>query len=239
AFGSVFKAVVKETGFVVAIKEVLVGKLNDRDTIQKEINMLRQCTNRNTVQYYGCCSVDDSIWILTDYCAAGSITDCIELTESTFNEKQIALVLAAAVEGLSFLHSRHIVHRDVKCANILLTSDAVVKITDFGVSEKLTQTVCVRNSIVGTPYWMSPEVITGSDYGTEADIWSLGITAIEMTDGVPPHSDQHPMRAMFKIPFLPPPTLMSPSAYSKTFNDFIVQSLIKDPKRRPAAVELL
>ncbi|TPX70706.1 hypothetical protein SpCBS45565_g01565 [Spizellomyces sp. 'palustris'] len=240
AFGAVFKAVLKQTGFVMAIKEVLVGKLNDRESIQKEINMLRQCRHRNTVQYYGCCSVDDdSIWILNDYCGAGSISDCIDLTESTFTEAQIAIVLTAALEGLAFLHGRNIVHRDVKCANILLTEDATVKIGDFGVSEKLTQTVCVRNSIVGTPYWMSPEVITGSDYGTEADIWSLGITAIEMTDGVPPHSDVHPMRAMFKIPFLPPPTLIQPNAYSKTFNNFIAQCLIKDPKKRPSALELL
>ncbi|KAI8920161.1 hypothetical protein DFJ77DRAFT_451412 [Powellomyces hirtus] len=240
AFGAVFKAVLKQTGFVMAIKEILVGKLNDRNSIQKEINMLRQCRHRNTVQYFGCFNVDDdSIWILNDYCGAGSISDCIELTETTFTEPQIAIVLAAALEGLAFLHSRNIVHRDVKCANILLTENAVVKIGDFGVSEKLTQTVCVRNSIVGTPYWMSPEVITGSDYGTEADIWSLGITTIEMTDGVPPHSTVHPMRAMFKIPFLPPPTLLQPSAYSKQFNDFIARCLVKDPKKRPSAQELL
>ncbi|KAJ3003573.1 hypothetical protein HKX48_001697 [Thoreauomyces humboldtii] len=240
AFGAVFKAVFKQTGFVIAIKEILVGKLNDRNSIQKEIDMLRQCRHRNTVQYFGCCNVDDdSIWILNDYCGAGSISDCIELTESTFTEPQIAIVLAAALEGLAFLHNRKIVHRDVKCANILLTENAVVKIGDFGVSEKLTQTVCVRNSIVGTPYWMSPEVITGSDYGTEADIWSLGITTIEMTDGVPPHSTVHPMRAMFKIPFLPPPTLLQAYAYSNTFNDFIAQCLVKDPKKRPSALDLL
>ncbi|KAJ3133340.1 hypothetical protein HDU90_006289 [Geranomyces variabilis] len=240
AFGAVFKAVMKQTGFVMAIKEILVGKLNDRNSIQKEINMLRQCRHRNTVQYFGCCNVDeDSIWILNDYCGAGSISDCIQLTESTFSEPQIAIVVAAALEGLAFLHKRNIVHRDVKCANILITENGVVKIGDFGVSEKLTQTVCVRNSIVGTPYWMSPEVITGSDYGTEADIWSLGITTIEMTDGVPPHSTVHPMRAMFKIPFLPPPTLLQPSAYSKEFNDFIAHCLIKDPKKRPSAQDLL
>ncbi|KAI9095250.1 hypothetical protein DFS34DRAFT_627212 [Phlyctochytrium arcticum] len=240
AFGAVFKAVLKQTGFVIAIKEVLVGKVNDRESIQREINMLRQCRHQNTVQYYGCVNVDDdSIWILNDYCGAGSITDCIEITESTFSEEQIAIILAAALEGLAFLHSRHIVHRDVKCANILLTESGAVKIGDFGVSQKLTQTVCVRNSIVGTPYWMSPEVITGSDYGTEADIWSLGITAIEMTDGVPPHSDVHPMRAMFKIPFLPPPTLLHPQIYSETFNDFIASCLIKDPKARPTAKDLL
>ncbi|KAJ3114502.1 hypothetical protein HDU96_002016 [Phlyctochytrium bullatum] len=238
AFGSVFKAIHRRTGFVVAVKEILIGRVNEKDTIQKEINMLRQCRHLNTVQYHGCLPVDDSIWILTDYCGAGSITDCIELTDSTFSEPQIRVVVASAVEGLAFLHSRGIVHRDVKCANILLTEDAIVKIADFGVSEKLTRTICVRNSVVGTPYWMSPEVITGSDYGTEADIWSLGITAIEMTDGVPPHSTVHPMRAMFKIPFLPPPTLMNPSAFSNVFNDFISRCLTKDPKSRPTALDL-
>ncbi|KAJ3103156.1 hypothetical protein HDU97_010364 [Phlyctochytrium planicorne] len=233
AFGSVFKAVHKQSNFVVAVKEILIGKLKEQGTIQKEIELLRQCRHINTVQYY-----DDSIWILTDFCGAGSITDCIELTDSTFTETQIRIVIAAAVDGLAFLHGRGIVHRDVKCANILLTEEGVVKIADFGVSEKLTQTIGVRNSVVGTPYWMSPEVITGSDYGTEADIWSLGITAIEMTDGVPPHSTVHPMRAMFKIPFLPPPTLMNPSAYSPVFNDFIASCLTKEPRKRPTAVEL-
>ncbi|KAJ3089624.1 hypothetical protein HK102_005907, partial [Quaeritorhiza haematococci] len=239
AFGAVFKAVLKQTGAVLAIKEVLIGKVNDRESIQREINMLRQCSHKNTVQYYGSILVDDCIWILTDYCGAGSITDCIEITGSTFTEQQTTVVLAAAVEALAFLHGRNIIHRDVKCANILLTDDAEVKIADFGVSEKLTQTVGFRNSIVGTPYWMSPEVITGSDYGTEADIWSLGITAIEMTEGVPPHAELHPMRAMFKIPSLPPPTLSNPSAYSPEFNEFISLCLIKDPKRRPSARDLL
>ncbi|KAI9007065.1 kinase-like domain-containing protein [Gaertneriomyces semiglobifer] len=240
AFGAVYKVVLKQTGFLMAAKEVLVGRMNDRTSIQKEIDMLRQCRHKNTVQYYGCCNVDDdSIWILTDYCAAGSIADCFELTGSTFSESQIAIILAATVEALAFLHRRGIVHRDVKCANILLTENAVVKIADFGVSEKLTQTICVRNSIVGTPYWMSPEVITGQEYSTGADIWSLGITAIELTEGVPPHADVHPMRAMFKIPFLPPPTLTEPQRYSAAFNDFVASCLTKDPSKRPSAADLL
>ncbi|KAI9365947.1 hypothetical protein DFJ73DRAFT_755664 [Zopfochytrium polystomum] len=216
AFGAVYKAILKSTGAVLAVKDVLIGRLTDR-----------------------CFNVNDSIWILTDFCGAGSIADCIELTDSTFLEPQIAYATASALAGLAFLHGRGIIHRDVKCANIMLTEDGIVKIGDFGVSETLTQTIGVRNSIVGTPYWMSPEVITGAGYDTLADIWSLGITAIEMTDGVPPHSQIHPMRAMFKIPFLPPPTMMNPEVYSDLYKDFLSLCLSKDPKSRPSASELL
>ncbi|KAJ3413296.1 Serine/threonine-protein kinase 4 [Chytridiales sp. JEL 0842] len=240
AFGAVFKARYIPTGHIIAIKEVLLGNQNDRkDHIAKEVDLLRQCRHPNVVQYLGCFNVDDSLWILNEYCAAGSIADCIDWTNETFTESEVGLVLASAIQGISFLHSRGIIHRDVKCANILLTEKGDVKIGDFGVAEKLTQTICVRNSIVGSPYWMSPEVITGSGYGTEADIWSLGITAIEMTEGVPPRYELHPMRAMFKIPFLPAPTLSNPSIYTEPYNDFISQCLIKDPLKRSTASKLL
>ncbi|KAI9011455.1 Mst1 kinase [Gaertneriomyces semiglobifer] len=239
AFGSVYKAVLKQSGFVLAIKQIHADRVTERETIQKEIDLLRQCRHKNVLQYYGSVLVDNAIWILTDYCGAGSVSDCMELTESALNENAAAVIMAAALEGLAFLHDMGIVHRDVKCANILLGEDGDVKIADFGVSERLTQTVGARKTVVGTPYWMSPEVITGAGYGTEADLWSLGITAIEMTEGVPPHHNLHPMRAMFKIPFLPPPTLQNPSRFSATFNDFIAKCLTKDPALRPPAKEML
>ncbi|KAJ3394149.1 Serine/threonine-protein kinase 4 [Lobulomyces angularis] len=238
AFGAVYRASLKHTGFTFAIKKVHINKIENSDSIKKEIELLKGTKHINTVQYFGCYPVDDSIWILTEYCGAGSILDCIQLTKSVFSESQISIVLSSAVAGLAYLHSQGIVHRDVKCANILLTEDAGVKIADFGVSEKLTQSVQVRNSIVGTPYWMGPEVITGSDYGTSADIWSLGITAIEMAEAVPPHANLHPMRAMFKIPFEDPPTLSHPEVYSYEFSSFLSKCLVKNPTKRSTAAAL-
>ncbi|KAJ3033316.1 Serine/threonine-protein kinase 4 [Rhizophlyctis rosea] len=230
----------KQTGFVLAVKQVIIGsRESERVAIKKEIDLLKGCKHRNIVQYYGCVPVNEAMWILTDYCGAGSLIDCIELTNQTYSEHQAAVILAAALEGLAYLHNQGVVHRDVKCANILLTEQAEVKIADFGVSERLTQTIAARRTVVGTPYWMSPEVITGNGYGTEADIWSLGITAIEMTEGVPPHADMRPMQAMFKIPFLPAPTLANPSNYSDTFSSFLAQCLTKQPMERPTAKTLL
>ncbi len=132
-----------------------------------------------------------------DYCAAGSIVDCMEELERPFTESESLRVLASVTKGLFYLHSQQIIHRDLKCANVLLTDRAIVKITDFGVSEKLTESAAVRNSVVGSPYWMSPEAIMGQDYGIMSDIWSLGITAIEMAHGLPPLADLHPMQVSF------------------------------------------
>ncbi|KAI8585657.1 kinase-like domain-containing protein [Geranomyces variabilis] len=239
AFGSVYKAVLKQTGFVMAIKQIATTKPDQKEAIRKEIDLLRQCSHRNVLQYYGCLPTSEQMWILTDYCAAGSVSDLMELTEATLTEQQMGVVLAAALEGLVFLHGRGIVHRDLKGANILLTETGEVRIADFGVSERLTGDAAMRRTVVGTPYWMSPEVVVGSAYGTEADIWSLGITAIEMADGVPPLSQLAPMRAMFKIPYLPSPTCADPSQFSTEFNDFLAQCLTKDPPSRPTAIQLL
>ncbi|KAI9101845.1 kinase-like domain-containing protein [Phlyctochytrium arcticum] len=239
AFGAVYKAKLTTTGFVLAIKQIQADREHERDAIKKEIDLLRQCRHHNVLQYYGCVPVGEAMWILTDYCGAGSVSDCMELLESTMSEPQTAIVMAAALEGLAFLHEKGVVHRDVKAANILLTEEGEVKIADFGVSEQLTQTVGARRTVVGTPYWMSPEVISGNGYGTEADIWSLGITAIEMIDGVPPHHNLHPMRAMFKIPFLPSPTVQHPEKASAELLNFLSKCLTKDPTTRPTARDLL
>lgn len=154
AFGAVYKAILQQTGFVLAVKQVQTDRDGQREAIQKEIDLLRQCRHRNVLQYYGTVPVGNAIWILTDYCGAGSVSDCMEQTESTMTEQQTAIICAAALEGLAFLHDRGIVHRDVKCANILLSEDGEVKIADFGVSEQLTMTVGARRTVVGTPYWM-------------------------------------------------------------------------------------
>ncbi|KAI9137640.1 kinase-like domain-containing protein [Paraphysoderma sedebokerense] len=286
AFGAVYRAVLKQTGFVLAIKEIRMSRAQkEQTTIEKEINMLKKCVHRNTVQYYGCCRKDDAIWILTDYCGLGSMSDILELLstpgtlipgsiplkretivvsksssqgtllderfekertmmESTWcqsglTEMEVAAIVGGALEGLKFLHDKGIIHRDLKCANILLTDNGEVKIADFGVSEQITKSMAKRNTVVGTPYWMAPEVITATDYGIQADIWSLGITVIELCDCVPPLCDLHPMRAMFQIPHLPPPTLANPEHHTPTILSFLSLCLQKDPSARATAADLL
>ncbi|KAI9209332.1 kinase-like domain-containing protein [Polychytrium aggregatum] len=245
SFGCVYKAHFygqsdKDSGSVVAIKQLDLGRPSQRTIIEKEIETLKQLNHEAVLKYFGCFPVANSIWILTEYCAAGSISDCIEITECTFSPKQIAIVLASAIDGLAYLHSQHIVHRDVKSANILLTDAAQVKIADFGVAEKLTSSDESKISFVGSPHWMSPEVLTaGMSYSTTADIWSLGITAIEMSEGLPPMAELPPNVVMLRIPIQAPPTLPNPAQFSKEFNDFIAKCLSHNPKDRPSAKALL
>eukprot|EP01102_Stenamoeba_stenopodia_P013823 TRINITY_DN452_c0_g2_i1.p1 TRINITY_DN452_c0_g2~~TRINITY_DN452_c0_g2_i1.p1 ORF type:complete len:562 (+),score=122.74 TRINITY_DN452_c0_g2_i1:294-1979(+) len=237
AFGVVFKAKLKETGFILAVKIMDVG--DEKDDVMKEIKMLKCCQHRNIVSYFGSCVQDEKLWILMDYCGAGSVRDVIESVEKTFNEEQIAHICADTLKGLAYLHKSSIIHRDIKAANILLTDYGEAKLADFGVSEQLTSTITKRNTIIGTPLWMSPEVIQGKGYNSKADVWSLGITAIEMAEGLPPNAEMHPMRAIFLIPMQPPPTLAEPTDWSREFNDFLTKCLVKNPEDRASAEELL
>jgi serine/threonine kinase 3 len=201
----------KQSGVILAVKVIEIGRNNT--SIAKEVDLLKRVNHKNTVKYYGSCMKDSEIWIIMDFCGGGSVHDLLEFT--IIPEKPLQWILSSAMDGLAYLHSINIIHRDIKSANILLTEDGFVKIADFGVSDQVSQTICA-NTVVGTPYWMAPEVITGKDYNTSADIWSLGITAIEMAEGGPPvaRAFPNPMRAMFKIPFLPPPTLYEPNKFS-------------------------
>jgi len=131
------------------------------------------------------------------------------------------------------------IHRDIKSGNILLNHEGDCKLADFGVSAELTTTMAKRKTVIGTPYWMAPEVLQSTEYNGKADIWSLAITAIELAVGEPPHSNVHPMRAIFMIPTSEPPTLPDPSKWSKEFNDFLKICLVKDPEKRPTATWLI
>jgi len=157
---------------------------------------------------------------------------------TTLNEEQIAAILVSSVKGLEYLHSTRLIHRDIKSGNILVNDEGQVKLADFGVSSQLFHSASKRVSVIGTPYWMAPEVIQQSPYDGRADIWSIGITAIEMAEGKPPLSGIHPMRAIFQIPSRQPPTLTEPEKWSKEFNDFIACCCKKDQKERPSAKEL-
>eukprot|EP00479_Gromia_sphaerica_P007337 TRINITY_DN2406_c0_g1_i1.p1 TRINITY_DN2406_c0_g1~~TRINITY_DN2406_c0_g1_i1.p1 ORF type:complete len:259 (+),score=34.18 TRINITY_DN2406_c0_g1_i1:434-1210(+) len=143
------------------------------------------------------------------------------------------------IKRLGILAQSKLIHRDIKSGNVLLNADGLCKLADFGVSAQLTNTISKRRTVIGTPYWMAPEVLRESEYNHKADIWSLGITTIEMATGEPPHSNVHPMRAIFMIPNKPPPTLPNPEDWSDKMNDFIARRCIKDPDKRPSATELL
>ncbi|KAF2072206.1 hypothetical protein CYY_006472 [Polysphondylium violaceum] len=238
AYGSVYKGTHKDMGFTLAIKVVGV-KQSEAQSLQNEIDILKNCKSPNVVSYYGSLTHQDNIWILMDFCALGSIRDIIESTEKTLNESQISFVVKNTLKGLIYLHSQNIIHRDVKAANILLSENCDVKIADFGVSEKLNSSFDQSKEMIGTPLWMAPEVILKKSYDYKADVWSLGITIIEMADGLPPHMDMNPMRAMKMVPIWPPPTFKDPKQWSPLLNDFLAKCLCKDPEKRASPTELL
>lgn len=238
SYGSVYKALDKRDGKIVAIK-VLEIENEDTTELQREINILKDCHSEFIVAYKGTFEKDGHIWIVMEYCAGGSICDLMAICERTLQEDQIAVVVKQALMGLEYLHSQHKIHRDIKAGNILLTADGDCKLADFGVSAELTNTMAKRKTVIGTPYWMAPEVLQSTEYDGKADIWSLAITSIEMAVGEPPHSNVHPMRAIFLIPNSPPPALPDPSQWSADFNDFLRVCLKKDPTGRPTATDLL
>ena len=170
-----------------------------------------------------------------ELCEGGSVSDLMTSCEATLEETTIQVVCAAVLLGLDYLHAQKHIHRDIKCGNVLLSAKGHVKLADFGVSATLSNTVSRRHTLIGTPFWMAPEVIKEDAYDYKADIWSLGITAIEMADGEPPYIHIHPMRAIFLIPQRPPPTVKKPEMWSKTFLDFLSQCLKKDAKERSSA----
>ncbi|KAH0787561.1 serine/threonine-protein kinase 26 [Histomonas meleagridis] len=234
-FGVVFKAICKKTNEIVAIKEIdLEESDDDLIEIQREIDMLRSCESEYVVHYYGCTLVGTKLWIVMEMMGGGSVRELIQI--KVMPEPQIAIVISQVLRALDFLHRRRKVHRDIKAANILLNNNGDVKLADFGVAASLES----RNkafTFVGTPFWMAPEVIMESGYDEKCDIWSLGITAIEMATGLPPYANIPAQRVLMLIPQNPPPTLEGD--FSPQFKDFVSKCLTKDPKIRPSASALL
>jgi len=235
SFGEVWKARHRGANIILAIKIIEIVNAATRKDIEKEIETLRKCKHANIVGYFGTCVKNSQLWILMEYCDSGSVKDLMTTCETTLNEQQIAYVCKWALKGLNYLHKQCIVHRDIKAANILLMNGQV-KIADFGVSATLdtinnqSQDDKWNVMLVGTPGYMAPETIRRGHYDTKTDIWSLGITAIEMADGVPPRTNLRPG---------PPPTLQNPKNFSSEFNDFIKQCLTKKPSQRASAETLL
>ncbi|XP_071425737.1 nik-related protein kinase isoform X3 [Pithys albifrons albifrons] len=249
-YGQVYKGRHVKTGQLAAIKVMNVTE-NEEEEIKLEINMLKKYSHhRNIATYYGAfvkkspAGQDDQLWLVMEYCGAGSVTDLVKKTKGNcFKEDWIAYICREVLRGLAHLHAHHVIHRDIKGQNVLLTENAEVKLVDFGVSAQLDRTIGRRNTFIGTPYWMAPEVIAceenpDSTYDYRSDLWSLGITAIEMAEGAPPLCDMHPMRALFLIPRNPPPKLKS-RKWSKKFLNFVESCLVKHYLHRPSTETLL
>ncbi|XP_027287320.1 serine/threonine-protein kinase 3 isoform X7 [Cricetulus griseus] len=200
---------------------------------------MQQCDSPYVVKYYGSYFKNTDLWIVMEYCGAGSVSDIIRLRNKTLTEDEIATILKSTLKGLEYLHFMRKIHRDIKAGNILLNTEGHAKLADFGVAGQLTDTMAKRNTVIGTPFWMAPEVIQEIGYNCVADIWSLGITAIEMAEGKPPYADIHPMRAIFMIPTNPPPTFRKPELWSDDFTDFVKKCLVKSPEQRATATQLL
>lgn len=246
SYGSVHKALIRKTGKLAAVKKINMEDGEEFSDIENEISMLETCDHPNVVAYYGSFRKDQVMWICMEFCGGGSVSDMYNALQKHLEEPEICTIMYYSLKGLDYLHKDHKIHRDIKGGNILLTEKGEVKLADLGVSAQLTGTFAKRKSFIGTPYWIAPEIIAvemklGPDgYTTRCDVWSLGITAIELAEMMPPMFDLHPMRALYLIPKNQPPKLAAdPRHWSKDFKDWLKQALVKNAAKRPSCAELL
>ncbi|XP_067374623.1 STE20-like serine/threonine-protein kinase isoform X2 [Channa argus] len=244
AFGKVYKAQNKQNGTLAAAKVIDTKTEDELEDYMVEIDILASCDHHYIVKLLDAFYFEGKLWILIEFCAGGAVDAIMLELERPLTEPQIRVVCKQTLEALSYLHENKIIHRDLKAGNILLSLDGDVKLADFGVSAKNTSTLQRRDSFIGTPYWMAPEVVmceTSKDrpYDYKADIWSLGVTLIELAQIEPPNHEMNPMRVLLKIAKSEPPTLMQPSRWSPEFRDFLRKALDKNVDNRWTSVQLL
>ncbi|NXU85681.1 STK10 kinase, partial [Xiphorhynchus elegans] len=242
--GFVLQAKNKETGALAAAKVIETKSEDELEDYMVEIDILATCDHRHIVKLLGAFYWDGKLWIMIEFCPGGAVDATMLELDRGLTEPQIQVICRQMLEALHYLHSKKIIHRDLKAGNVLLTQDGDIKLADFGVSAKNMKTLQKRDSFIGTPYWMAPEVVMcetmkDTPYDYKADIWSLGITLIEMAQIEPPHHELNPMRVLLKIAKSDPPTLSCPSKWSLEFRDFLKKALDKNPETRPSAAQLL
>jgi serine/threonine protein kinase len=237
-FGAVYKAKHKESKFILAIKIVSVGENARENEIADEIEVLKSLHHECIVSYYGSCWSKTNLWILMDYCQFGSLKDIMENLAQTFNEDQIGYICFETLRGLVYLHSKQIIHRDVKAANILVTEAGQIKLGDFGLAQPLSK--IKNNFLVGTPQYIPPEALMYQYYDHKSDTWSLGITAIELAEGVAPFSSLVELEKIKQAVFQqPPPTVSNKAKWSTFFISFLESCLMKNPIERLTPTQLL